>query len=317
MTYSPVRWRIEFLWNFSSGDLRSSLIAARDAILPKQQPAPPHLTILRPQGEAGSFWCLPGSDGDAGIFGNLAPHLPPEYAAYGINLRHVHAEEAQLSIEGIAAACVLAVQSRDHPGPIHLLGYSFGGLVAYEMARQLKVLGYSVGFLGMVDTSLMVQLASITSEEAVSAKIRRKFTTWARHGRTLITGPQRARWFRETVISKFFAKAYASLTVRDWAIPNWLRNVNDLNIFASTRYRPPPSTDRVVLIRARDEFRDSRWTIDLGWRSVQIGELQIWELPGTHRDLVRTESVSLGLVVCDCLIGRQPARNSEGPARGV
>lgn len=268
------------------------------------QPALPQLTILRPNGAAGSIWCLPGSDGDAEIFRNLSPNLPPECGAYGINLTRVHVGAVQLSIEAIAAICVRAVRSRDHSGPIHLLGYSFGGLVAYEMARQLRSSGSLVGFLGMVDTSLVVQLASVTALESLSAKGKRKFVTWARHGRTLITGPQRVRWFRETVISKLFAKAYARLTAHRITIPIWLRNVNDLNIFASTHYRPPPNPGRVVLIRARDEFRDKRWTIDLGWKSVQIGELQIKELPGTHRDLVRTESASLGRLVGSYLRGQ-------------
>ncbi len=267
------------------------------------------MTRLRPGGDAGSIWCLPGSDGHADIFGNLSPYLPADCAAYGISLTEVHNEAVQLSIESIAATCVRAVRARSHSGPVHLLGYSFGGLVAYEMACQLLALGLSVGFVGMVDTSLVSQLPSVTSREALSAKIQRKLITWLRHLRTLITGPRRARWFRETVVSKLFAKAYALLTARDRAIPKWLRNVNDLNIFASTRYRPPPYAGPVVLIRARDEFRDSRWTIDLGWRSVHIGDLKISELPGTHRDLIRTESALLGQLVGECLTSQPTDAN--------
>jgi thioesterase domain-containing protein len=269
------------------------------------QPVLPELTILRARGGAGSIWCLPGSDGDAEIFCNLAPHLPSECAAFGINLTQVHAESAQLTVEAIAASCVRAVRALDLSGPIHLLGYSFGGLVAYETAVQLSASGYSVGFLGMVDTSLVSHLASVTSRESLVAKIRRKGTTWLRHLRTLITGPQRVRWFRETVISKLFAKAYARLAVRRRNIPKWLRNVNDLNIFASTFYQPPPYRGRVMLIRARDEYRDTRWTVDLGWRTAQTGDLQIRELPGTHRDLIRTESASLGQLVRECLLSQQ------------
>lgn len=270
----------------------------------------PDLTILRARGDAGSVWCLPGSDGDAEIFRNLIPHLPSDCAAYGINLTKVHSESVQLSVEAIAATCVQAVRTLDLPGPVHLLGYSFGGLVAYEAARQLITAGYSVGFLGMVDTSLVSQLPSVTSRESFAAKIRRKRTTWLKHLQTLIMGPQRVRWFRETLISKLFAKAYFRLAARGRTIPKWLRNVNDLNIFASTRYQPPPYPGRVVLIRARDEYRDTRWTIDLGWKAVQTGDLQILELPGTHRDLIRTESASLGHLLSECLLSQPmvPAR---------
>jgi thioesterase domain-containing protein len=271
-------------------------------MLQTPQSALPHLTVLRPSGACGSLWCLPGSDGDAGIFRNLAPYLPSGCAAFGINLTQVHTDSAQLSVESIAASCVRLIGSREHSGPIYLLGYSFGGLVAYEMARQLGERGQSVAFLGMVDTAVVLQLASITSREAHSAKLRRKLATWLRHLRTFATGPQRARWFRETVVSKVFAKAYARQTARGSVIPRWLRNVNDLNIFASTRYQPPANPGRVVLVRARDEYRDTRWTIDLGWSSVPIADLQIRELPGTHRDLIRTESASLGHLISEYLV---------------
>ena len=37
-------------------------------------------------------------------------------------------------------------------GPYQLIGYSFGGVVAYEMARQLLGSGERVSFLGLLDT---------------------------------------------------------------------------------------------------------------------------------------------------------------------
>jgi thioesterase domain-containing protein len=276
-------------------------------------PALPPLITLRTSTAAGSLWCVPGSDGDAGIFKNLAPHLPADCSAYAIDLRQLHEQAPQVSIEAIASHCVRAVRALDPRGPVHLLGYSFGGLVAYEMAVQLIAGGYRIGLLGMVDTSLVSQLVSVTARESLAAKIRRKTITWSKHLRTLIAGPQRMRWFRETVISKFFAKAYARLTDSGRAIPRWLRNVNDLNIFASTRYRPPPHRGQILLIRARDEYRDSRWTSDLGWRSGPYGAVEIRELPGTHRDLIRTESASLGRLLGDSL-RNSPAADGKAPA---
>jgi thioesterase domain-containing protein len=261
----------------------------------------PAVTVLKQGTGAGILWCLPGSDGDPAIFGALSQWLPENFAVCGIALTAMHAHKARLSVREIATECIGAVNSRLPAGPIHLLGYSFGGLLAFEMAIQLQESGHPIGFVGMVDTGVLVELGRVTAHESAAAKAKRKSLTWLRHARTLVAGPSRMRWFRETVVSKLFAKAYALLSARSHSIPRWLRNVNDLNIFASTRYQPPPYAGRLVLIRARDEMRDSRWTLDLGWRSIPIAELEIRELPGTHRDLLRTESAVLAAVVHEYL----------------
>jgi thioesterase domain-containing protein len=51
----------------------------------------------------------------------------------------------------MAAEYVKAVKARQPRGPYRLCGYSFGGLVAFEMARQLKESGEEVSFLGLFD----------------------------------------------------------------------------------------------------------------------------------------------------------------------
>lgn len=270
--------------------------------------------ILNQGSGDGVLWCLPGSDGDAAVFAALAPWLPRALSAYGIMLTQMHAKSPRLSVEEIAGECVRAIRSRPRAGPIHLMGYSFGGLLAYELAIQLSRAGHVIGFLGMVDTGLLVQLGRVTARESAAAKVKRKSQTWLRHARTMLTGPARGRWFRETVISKLFTKGYAYLAARGRVIPQWLRNVNDLNLFASTRYQPPPFSGTVVLIRARDELRDKRWTLDLGWHSIPTGPLLIRELPGTHRDLLRTESALLGAVVSEYLASHSVPIREQPPA---
>jgi len=53
-----------------------------------------------------------------------------------------------------AAACIEAVRAMQPAGPERLLGYSFGGLVAFEMARQLLAEGKHVSFPGLRDAPL-------------------------------------------------------------------------------------------------------------------------------------------------------------------
>lgn len=45
-------------------------------------------------------------------------------------------------------------------GPLQLIGYSFGGVLAYAAARRLSAAGYKVGFLGIIDTDLSHGMAA-------------------------------------------------------------------------------------------------------------------------------------------------------------
>jgi thioesterase domain-containing protein len=55
-------------------------------------------------------------------------------------------------IEHMATALIREITPIQSNGPFYLCGHSFGGLLAYEMARQLSARGETVAFLGMIDT---------------------------------------------------------------------------------------------------------------------------------------------------------------------
>ncbi|MCB1006017.1 MAG: hypothetical protein KDB35_17690, partial [Acidimicrobiales bacterium] len=55
------------------------------------------------------------------------------------------------SIETLARRYLSEVRRLQPEGPYYLAGYSFGGILAYEMARVLEADGQQVGFLGIID----------------------------------------------------------------------------------------------------------------------------------------------------------------------
>ena len=57
-------------------------------------------------------------------------------------------------LEGMARASIDALRTFQPSGPYALAGHSFGGLLAYEMARQLRESGHAVSFVGILDTDV-------------------------------------------------------------------------------------------------------------------------------------------------------------------
>jgi thioesterase domain-containing protein len=58
-------------------------------------------------------------------------------------------------------------------GPYNLIGYSFGGYIAYEMARRLEQLGEQVNLLGMLDVGAVIEARAVADlkDSAVFLKI--------------------------------------------------------------------------------------------------------------------------------------------------
>lgn len=55
------------------------------------------------------------------------------------------------TLEGVASVHVDELLERHTEGPLHLLGYSFGAPLAYEIAQQWRRRGGELGFLGLLD----------------------------------------------------------------------------------------------------------------------------------------------------------------------
>jgi acetoacetyl-CoA synthetase len=93
----------------------------------------------------------PGLDGRAS-FSGLAKRIRTEHPIYGFQAKDVDGlEEPQDRIEDMAQYCLDALHELQTEGPYMLIGYSFGGLVALEIAQRLSEQQKNVGLLVLVD----------------------------------------------------------------------------------------------------------------------------------------------------------------------
>jgi amino acid adenylation domain-containing protein len=118
------------------------------------EPASPGALIaLRAAGNRPPLFCVPGHLGTVLCFHELARQLGPEQPVYGLEARGLDGvEPPHTTIEAMATAYLSAILARQPQGPYFLVGYCFGGRVAFEMARQLVAGGREVGLLGLLDS---------------------------------------------------------------------------------------------------------------------------------------------------------------------
>jgi thioesterase domain-containing protein/acyl carrier protein len=109
------------------------------------------LLPLRTDGDQPPLFCVHPSLGLASCYADLARQLA-DRPVYGLQARGFReGERIPDSIEEMAADYVAQIRAVQPTGPYHLLGWSFGGLVAHAMATHLRQLDEPVALLVIVD----------------------------------------------------------------------------------------------------------------------------------------------------------------------
>src|SRR5262249_49767946 len=109
---------------------------------------------LRPAGSKRPFFCVHPIGGGTLCYGALVRTLDPQRPFFGIQSSMIENPSARpKSVEEMAATYVRAIRRAQPVGPYLLGGWSFGGVVAMEMARQVISMGQGVAELVLFDVS--------------------------------------------------------------------------------------------------------------------------------------------------------------------
>ncbi|MDX3784125.1 alpha/beta fold hydrolase, partial [Streptomyces europaeiscabiei] len=107
---------------------------------------------IRVQGTAAPIFCVHPGAGFSWGYMEFAKHLTADHPIYGLEARGMDGKETLPGrIEEMAADYVDQIRKVQPDGPFHLLGWSFGGIVAHEMAIQLQAQGEEVALLTLMD----------------------------------------------------------------------------------------------------------------------------------------------------------------------
>lgn len=263
------------------------------------------LVAIRPAGEKPPFFCVHPIGGQALIYEALASKLPAGRPFYGLQAPDLLSPPAPgVTIESMAREYVAAVRQIQPSGPYYVGGYSFGGVVAFEMARQFEQAAAEVAALVIIDTWSTIEWARIPEEQG-SDPLQLLFRNRLREeGRSEIVGlpdpsehPEEKRYtivFRELkkqgIVGPHFPDELGAECVRNYVTGYQARHQ------AFKAYRPGPYYGPVTLIRTDgDPALDAvmrRFCIDttdetMGWDRVAFAPVSVRRVSGTHERLCR------------------------------
>jgi amino acid adenylation domain-containing protein len=244
---------------------------------------------LQPRGPLPPLLLVPPAGGSLICYSDLARLFDPDQPVLGVE--PAQGSEPAESVEALAAGYIQQLHSASFDGPFQLAGWSFGGNIAFEMARQLARQGKRVDSVLLLD-SYANHKSKEPGEEDILLEIARV--------RALACGVElrldRARLRRLKAYDP--ALAIASQIDRDpgiepETIAAELRTILQrfrADMRAAQRYKPGYYGGRVVLLRTSAH----RWSGDHGWSRVCPG-MEVREIPGAHRTLLGQPYVA-GLV---------------------
>jgi amino acid adenylation domain-containing protein len=226
------------------------------------------------QGNGPNLICLCGVH----VYQQLAEELAPEYSMYGLFLpveQEIFSGRRRvrdLTVEQMATWYTETVRELQPHGPYLLLGFCFGGVLAYETAQQLMAAGEEVNLLVMLDSSLRSIMRR--RPERLATRLRRRALN-------------RSDALPRSIQRKLLGEEWVSESMR---LERIRRRIYGR---AMRRYQVKPYRGRVLLIRPEvsatayeGNVVDESW----GW-AAQIEQLELGTVPGAHQSHLRQPHV--------------------------
>jgi amino acid adenylation domain-containing protein len=262
------------------------------------------LVPLRPGGSRQPLFLMHAHGGNVLEYYQLANCLEEGQPVYALQARGLDGNIVRGdSLEMMAAAYLKELRSLQSKGPYFLGGFCFGGLLALEVAQQLRSVGEEVALLVLIQT-----MPPATDRFRLEVGLFRRW--WYRA--TIRIGIERERlfsgeksyfqeryrqaldllWARSALAyDSFVGKSTAQRTAQSLAyILESLRMEHDK---IAEVYDPRPYDGDVLLIRASKLLRGLvADPIYLGWKDVLGGNVEVCELPGHQQTLLLEPQVS-------------------------
>ena len=260
------------------------------AVIEQQIDTPDSCVVsLQPLGAHKAVFAIAGYGGGVMPFRAVARELGMDRPLCVLDTGVFGLSGEDFTLEELARRMIVDMRQWKPEGPYHLAGYSLGGNIAFEMARQLDAAGVEVGLLALLDSGVRGFIKQAPFAVRVWLHVR--------HG--LALGPaQAARYLGERVSrlrkyvmpkhEQIFAGTAEASTSPAIAMQ---RSANAVGR-AWERYVPSPYAGSVLLIRA--EVRASYPGLidddpEMGWGSLVGGGVRLESMHCAHLQILKPE----------------------------
>jgi thioesterase domain-containing protein len=250
-------------------------------------------------------------------YDRLVAHLSPEQPFQALQSRGLTTDdEPYRRIEDMASFYLQAVRAAQPRGPYRLLGWSFGGLVAYEMARQLEAAGDEIALLALLDTHAPGRRPDRDMDDA------RTLTRFGRELGLALDEEELRRLGPDEMLARVAELAAAAgILPRQSGLRSLRRflGVYKANLGASQEYLPAaaPLAGPVVFLSAGELLSPEVAALAAvdprrGWSRYAAAPIRVHTVPGSHVSMVEEPYVRGLAEVLDRILAEAARESAAG-----
>ena len=257
------------------------------------------LVPIQSRGSLTPFFCVHPVGGNVLCYAALAGQLGAEQPFYGLQSVGLNGEEEPLTrIENMATTYIKAIQIVQPEGPYQLGGWSFGGIVAFEIAQQLHSLGHKVALLALIDSFNPTILNKPKPDEAMlvtyfANNLSRSFD------KELPVSADELRQLRLDEQLNYILEKAKKLQVLPSEIGReqmqQLFAIFQTNFQAMHNYVPQSYSGEITLFCAEEKSEQLAEKQIQSWSSLATGSINIHKIPGDHFSITRSEVLAKDL----------------------
>jgi amino acid adenylation domain-containing protein len=261
---------------------------------PSQHTSYKTLVPIQPQGTKIPVYIIHGIGLNLLNVLNMLSYLHPDQPFYGIQSIGLDGTmEVPDTLEQIAAFYIDEMIKNDPVGPYALAGYSFGGFIAYEMAKQLKEKGKNVCLLAMFDTNLQYPTYQYPLLKKVAVKGVRQFKKAAYRLQTMLTQPaDTAMYLKENTASRFKTSDQTKELSGD-NLPDFMQAIVSKLYAAFYKYKFEPYHVKIDIFKAGDRLYYIDDPKTLGWKDYALDGVAVHAVPGNHKDMFENQNAKV------------------------
>jgi thioesterase domain-containing protein/acyl carrier protein len=227
------------------------------------------------------------AEGNVLVYRNLARYLGADQPVYGLQSQGLNGSGRFLTrMEDMAAHYVREIRSLQSEGPYYLGGYCLGGIVALEMAQQLRAQGEQVALVAMIET-YNERVSPMTQSFLISLFHSLQNVGYHLSNFLILKGSERWRFLNEKWVVE---KGRLGIRLATWAnklkgmlgsnnghsYPHLL--IKKANEHATYEYLPKAYSGRAVVFRPKTFFQGQN-DPEFGWGEIVRSGLAVRKLP--------------------------------------
>lgn len=256
------------------------------------------LVAIQPQGTKPPVFLIHSLGGELLCYRDLVMYLGKEQPVYGLQPQGLDRKHLPYTcVEDMAKHYIREIQTIQPQGPYFFGGYSFGGVIAFEMAQQLHQQGEKIGLLAMFDTCR----PGYKERLPFIKRIPLHLDNLVNKGLDYLW--QKAIGLEQLVKDHFQQRSeyYLETTSQLLDIVQQINSTkNSLDIIGANdqalrKYNFQTYPGRVTLFRTEDKNRDNavgvRYEPQFGWGDIITGGLDIYYISGSHISLLEKPHV--------------------------